>query len=159
MLKFLTGPVFHTPGESSSWNLFRISLGSGEKPNPQAVLAQERYEQSWVRLAFLLLGVPAYVASCLLLPEIGWYVGFAPALASTFLVLIPPIARTWELRGTALTIALAAHVYGEDLEEYENGKVRARMGYGMFKGWPESRIKAAFVKLRPWAKKNMGKWH
>lgn len=157
MLKLLTGPVFHVPGSGSSWNLFFIRLGMGELPHPSCVEAQERYEQSRMRLALLLIGGPIYAAFYALVPD-GWFIGIIPALLSTLIVHVPPIARWWELRGTALTIALAVKHYGADLEAYEDSKVSARMGYDQFKGWSRERIKAAFVGLRPWAEKNGEAW-
>lgn len=155
MLRHLTGPVFRVPGSRSRNSPGWITLGMGET-YPAAVLAQERFEQVGYRLAMLLIGLPAGLA-------FGWMTGLwivAPALVvlSAALCQIGPIWRWRELRGTAIDIALAAREFGADLGAYEDAKVASRVGYPQFEGWDKTRMKAAFVALRPWAERNASAW-
>lgn len=155
LLKFLTGPVFQVSGQKSSNNPFRITLGMGGEYT-SAVLAQERYEQVWFRLAMLLVGLPAAFATGHLAGL--WLIAPIPFMMSAMLAYIPAVRRFRELRGVALDVAIAARL-GADRDAYESRKAMIRaLGYKQFRGWTEADVKAKLVSLRPWAEKNAGKW-
>ncbi len=157
ILKSLTGPVFRVRGEASRNNPGYIKLGMDERPDPSVILAQERYEQVFYRLAMLFIGLPLAAVFTWRWPHL-WMGAIVIIILSAAITHIPSFRRWRELRGTALSVALAVRDFGADLETYENIKVASRVNYPGFKGWTIERMKAAFVALRPWANRNCDAW-